>query len=125
MNLKPLAAFLLSCLHVIPAVAAAETPFVRIAELEIDPTRLQEFHAAVRESVETSVQVEPQVLALYAVADKERPTRITVFEIYTDARAYDSHRETPHFKKFFETTKAMVVSRRLMDTTPIVMRAKP
>jgi quinol monooxygenase YgiN len=112
---------------VVPATAAAaeRMPFVRIAELEIDPARLPDFHAAVRESIDTSVRVEPHVLALYAVADKARPSRITVFEIYTDAQAYDRHRETPHFKKFFESTKTMVLDRRLIDTTPIAMRSKP
>ena len=107
------------------ALASSAAPFVRIAELDIDPVHLVAFHAAVRESIETSVRVEPDVLALYAVADKERPTHITVFEIYTSAAAYDRHRETPHFRKFFTTTQAMVLQRRLIDTTPIAMQSKP
>ena len=102
-----------------------DAPFVRIAELEIDPAQLSQFKVAVTTSIETSIRVEPNVLALYAVADSKIPTRITVFEIYADRASYEAHRQTEHFKNFFESTKAMVVSRRLIDTLPIVLCAKP
>jgi hypothetical protein len=54
--------------------AAAEephVPFVRIAELEINPAQLESYKAAVKEEMETSVRVEPGVLAIYAVAEKK------------------------------------------------------
>lgn len=99
--------------------------FVRIAELDIDPARLEDFTAAIRESIEASVGTEPKVLALYAVSERENPTKIRVFEIYADAQAYEAHRQTAHFRKFFESTQGMVVSRRLVDTNPIALRSKP
>lgn len=99
-------------------------PFIRIAELEIDPAQLEAFKAAATESVDTSVRTEPKVLALYAVAERDRPTHIRVFEIYADQDAYEQHLQTAHFRKFFESTKTMVVSRRLIDTVPVVLRAK-
>jgi quinol monooxygenase YgiN len=40
---------------------------------------------------------------LYAVADKKKPTHITIFETYADTAAYRSHIETPHFKKYVIT----------------------
>jgi quinol monooxygenase YgiN len=101
-----------------------QSQYIRIAELEIDPAQLANFHAAIKESVETAVRVEPGVLALYAVSGKDDPARIRVFEIYTDADAYKTHLETPHFKKFRATTAAMVKSRKLMDVVPIAMSAK-
>jgi quinol monooxygenase YgiN len=98
--------------------------YIRIAELEIDPAQLENFHAAIKESVETAVRVEPGVLALYAVSEKDDPARIRVFEIYTDADAYRTHLETPHFKKFRAVTESMVKSRKLMDAVPVAMSAK-
>src|SRR5881275_1576025 len=80
-------------------------PYVRIAELEIDPARLDAYKAAVKEEMEASVRVEPGVLAIYAVAEKDNPARLRFFEIYADEAAYRSHRETAHFKKYAETTK--------------------
>ena len=104
--------------------AETQNQYVRIAELEIDPAQLENFKAAIRESVETSVRVEPGVLVLYAVAEKENPTRFRVFEIYSDAEAYKTHLETPHFRKFRATTENMVKSRKLLDAVPVAMGAK-
>ena len=55
-------------------VLADETqgPYVRIAELEVDPPQLEGFKAATKEVGETSVRVEPGCLVLYAVSEKEK-----------------------------------------------------
>ena len=108
-------------------VAAAEEPrmpYVRIAELEIDPAQLDAYKASVKEEMEASVRVEPGVLAIYAVAEKDNPTRLRFFEIYADEAAYKSHRETAHFKKYAETTKDMIKSRKLIETVPIQLSDK-
>jgi quinol monooxygenase YgiN len=105
---------------------AAETqgPYVRIAELEVDPVQLERFKAATIEVGEASVRLEPRCLVLYAVSEKQNPGRITVFEIYRDAEAYQAHVQTPHFKKFRAVTDTMVKSRKLIDTVPISLAAK-
>jgi quinol monooxygenase YgiN len=108
-------------------VAAAEeprVPFVRIAELEIDPARLESYKAAVREEMETSVRVEPGVLAIYAVAEKDNPSRLRFFEMYADEAAYKSHIGSAHFKKYAITTKDMIISRRLIETVPVQLSDK-
>jgi quinol monooxygenase YgiN len=107
-------------------VAAEEPrmPYVRIAELEIDPARLDAYRASVKEEMEASVRVEPGVLALYAVAEKDNPTRLRFFEIYADEAAYKSHRETEHFKKYAEATKDMIQSRKLIEAVPIQLSDK-
>ena len=51
-------------------------PYVRIAELEIEPARLADYAAAVREEIEESVRVEPGVLAIHAVAEQDAPARL-------------------------------------------------
>jgi len=99
-------------------------PFVRIAELEIDPAQLERFKAAATEQIEAAVRVEPGVLALYAVSVKDNPALIRVFEIYVDEAAYRAHLETPHFKRFREGTNDIVKSRKLIDTEPIILAAK-
>jgi len=99
-------------------------PLTRVAELAIDPAHLQEFKLALHEGIETSVHTEPGVLALYAVSLKENPSLVLVFEMYKDEAAYDSHRETAHFKKFSEITGKMVRSRKFLDVDPIMLGAK-
>lgn len=98
--------------------------YVRLAELEIDPAQLESFKAAIKEGIEAAVRVEPGVLALHAVSDKDNPALVRVFEVYTNEAAYKTHLETAHFTKFRETTKEMVRSRKLIDADPIVLSAK-
>lgn len=118
------APLLMLCLGGAALAEETQNQFVRIAELEIDPAQLESFKSAIKEGIETAVRVEPGVLALYAVSEKNNPTRIRVFEIYTDADAYKAHLETPHFKKFRAATEKMISSRKLLDTVPIVLGAK-
>jgi quinol monooxygenase YgiN len=89
---------------------------VRIAELEIDPAKLDAYKAVVMEEIEASVRVEPGVFAIYAVALKDRPNHLRFFEIYADEQAYLHHRDTPHFKKYLAATQGMIMARRLLET---------
>jgi len=108
-----------------PALAEeAQGQYVRLAELEIDPAQLDAFKSVAKEAIETAIRVEPGVLALYAVSEKDDPTRIIVLEIYTDANAYRVHLDTPHFKTFRAATDQMVKSRKLVETVPVVLGAK-
>ena len=113
------ASMLTSCL-----CSQAVAQYVRLAELEIDPAQLDAFKAAITEGVQAAVRSEPEVLVLYAVSEKDSPNRIRVFEMYTDATAYATHLETPHFKKFRATTDKMVLSRKLLDAVPVALGAK-
>lgn len=108
----------------VPQARAQNTKVIRLAMLRIDSTRLETYKSALKEEIETSVRIEPGVLSLYAVSDKEDPTRITIFEIYANEDAYNSHRETPHFKKYKESTKDMVKSLELIEVDPIVLGTK-
>lgn len=103
----------------------ARRPYVRLAELEIDPAQMQRFNAALQEGVTTAVRVEPGVLALYAVSEQDHPNRVRVFEMYQDKATYQKHLQTPHFRKFRDMTDKMVKSRKLLDGVPIVLEAKP
>ena len=100
-------------------------PYVRLAEIEIDPAQLEPYKTAVKEQIEAAVRLEPGVLALYSVVDKEKPAHIFVFEMYADVDAYKAHLETAHFKKYKATTQNMVKSLKLRDTVPIMLSAKP
>src|SRR5437879_2839684 len=91
-------------------------PYVRFAEIEIDPGQLEPYRAAVKEQIDAAVRLEPGVLALYCVADRENPARVFVLEMYADVQAYRAHLETAHFKQYKERTQTMVRSLQLRDT---------
>jgi len=93
---------------------------VRLAKLVIDSSQLESYKAALKEEIEASLRLEPGVITLYAVAEKDRPTHITILEIYADTLAYQSHLQTPHFIKYKNGTKEMVRSLELIEAVPIV-----
>jgi quinol monooxygenase YgiN len=97
---------------------------VRLAELEIDPNQLEQYKAALKTEIETSVRIEPGVLTLYAVSVKDHPEQIRLFEMYASPAAYQAHLQTPHFKKYKAETQGMVKSLRLVETDPILLGSK-
>lgn len=102
------------------AFSQKENQMVRLAKLVIDANQLDSYNAFLKEEIETSVRVEKGVLTLYAVAEKNNPTHITILEIYADSSAYRTHIKTPHFLKYKNGTKDMVVSLELVEATPLI-----
>ncbi|GAB3835379.1 antibiotic biosynthesis monooxygenase [Hymenobacter jeollabukensis] len=103
-----------------PAAAQEPGKLVRLARLEIYPEQLPRYRAALREEIETSLRLEPGVLTLYAVAEKNAPTRITILEIYASQAAYEAHLKTSHFLKYKTGTQHMVKSLELTETEPLL-----
>jgi quinol monooxygenase YgiN len=101
-------------------IAQGNKQMVRLAKVVIDSAQLESYHSLLKEEIETSINKEPGVLTLYAVAEKTKPTRITILEIYADAEAYKKHIQTPHFQKYKNSTKDMVKSLELVETIPLI-----
>ena len=97
----------------------------RIARLTIDSAQLDAYKTLLKEGAETAVRVEPGVLTLNAVYEKDHPTHVTVFEIYANKEAYEAHIHSPHFLKYKNATKDMVKSLELVDVAPIALGSKP
>jgi quinol monooxygenase YgiN len=103
----------------------AETgKIVRIAELEIDPTRIETYTDLLAEEIEASVAEEPGVLMLHAVSVKGSPERIRILEVYASQQDYEAHLQTPHFLKYKRLTADMVTSLHLVEVNPIALCAK-
>jgi quinol monooxygenase YgiN len=127
MNIKSLvlSALMLAASISSPTFAQqAPDPQVRLAEIDIDPTQLESYKAALKEEIDASIRAEPGVLSLYAVAEKDSPTKIRIFEIYANQEAYETHLETAHFKKYKAVTQEMVKSLKMIETVPIMLGAK-
>lgn len=95
----------------------------RIAKIKVDENQLENYKSALQEQMNAAIQLEQGVLSYTVVADKKDATSITIFEVYANINAYQSHVLTPHFKKYKEIVKNMVLSLELIDTD-LVVRAK-
>ena len=107
------------------AMAQQKTQMVRLAKIQVYPSQLEKYNAALKEQMTAAVGTESGVLTYYAVADKNNPSHITILEIYADTAAYKAHIETAHFKKYKETVKNMVTSLELVDVNLIGSAKKP
>ncbi|OOG68838.1 putative quinol monooxygenase [Flavobacterium sp. A45] len=97
---------------------------VRLAKLVINPEDLKNYQIALKEEIETSIKIEPGVLTLYAVSERDNPNHITILEIYKDRDSYNLHIKTPHFIKYKDYTKDMVKSLELIETDPLIPEMK-
>lgn len=106
------------------ATAQEKVQMVRLARLVIDSTQLDAYQSFLKEEIEMSLRVEKGVLTLYAVSEKNKPTHITILEIYADPAAYQSHVQTPHFLKYKNSTRHMVKSLEIVETNPLLPAIK-
>ena len=70
------------------------------------------------------LRVETCVFAIYELADKNDPTKLTFIEMNADEDAYQLHRDTPHIQKYIHPTKDMIAERVLLEAVPVELRDK-
>lgn len=92
---------------------------IRITEIEIDSVYLDEYMDILKVEAAASVIVEPAVLCIFPMFQKENPNEIRLLEIYASKEAYESHLQTPHFKHYKTATQHMVKSLHLVDMEAI------
>lgn len=83
---------------------------VRLSKIKVHPDYLEEYMKYAVEVGRVSLQTEPGVLTMYAVADKNNPCNITILETYASQDAYKSHIASAHFQKYKQGTLHMVDS---------------
>ena len=125
MNMKSTLFLLFNLLIIVSVRGQGEnSQMVRLAKLVIDSTQLEIYNTYLKEEIEESIKKEPGVLTLYAIAEKAKPTHITILEIYATVGAYKSHINTPHFLKYKNGTKEMVKSLELIEGIPLLPAMK-
>jgi quinol monooxygenase YgiN len=97
---------------------------VRLAVIEVDSLQVRFYNEYLEEEIEASIRLEPGVVTLYGVAEKDKPQHVTLFETYADSGQYRSHLATPHFKKYKQGTLQMVKQLELIQMEPILYHRK-
>ena len=105
--------------------AQAQNNMYRIAKIKVDVNQLEQYKSALKEQMNAAIKLEPGVLSYTVVADKKDASLITIMEVYANQEAYQSHILTPHFKKYKDTVKNMVLSLELIDTELVERVHKP
>ena len=105
--------------------SAQQKMMVRLSEIEIDPVYLDEYKAILKEESAASVKLEPGVIAIFPMYQKESHTSVRILEMYADKAAYEQHLKTPHFQKYKTTTLKMVKALKLVDMESIDAATMP
>jgi quinol monooxygenase YgiN len=107
------------------ASAQQKELMVRISEIEIEPAYLEEYKAILEEEAAASVKLEPGVIAIFPMYQKENPAQVRILEMYASKAAYEQHLKTSHFQKYKTTTLKMVKSLKLVDMQAIDVATMP
>jgi quinol monooxygenase YgiN len=92
---------------------------IRLSEIEIDSNYLEEYKQILQAESRASVKLEPGVISIFPMYQKENPTQVRILEIYANREAYELHLKTPHFQEYKTTTLKMVRSLKLVDMEAI------
>lgn len=87
----------------------------RISEIEIYSEHLESYNAILKEEAAASVRLEPGVISIFPLYQKENPNIFRILEIYASKEAYKAHLQTPHFKNYKTSTLKMVKTLKLVD----------
>jgi quinol monooxygenase YgiN len=93
----------------------ASAMIVRISEIRIAAQHLDSYKAILKEEAEASVRLEPGVISIFPMFQRETPTEVRILEIYASRAAYEALIKSPHFQKYKTTTLSMVESLKLVD----------
>ena len=78
--------------------------------IKIKPENLDNFMKQVLENG-AAARKEPGCRQFEALVDPQDRTKIMLFEVYDDERAFEVHQETPHFKKYLAEAVPLLASR--------------
>lgn len=97
------------------AKAQQQAMMIRISEIEIHPQHVEHYKTILKEEAEASVRLEPGLIAIFPMFQKDNPTQVRILEMYKDQQAYQSHLKTEHFQKYKTGTLHMVKALKLVD----------
>ena len=78
--------------------------------VQVKPEHVSEFLEVVRHDAEHSEKDEPGCLRFDVIQDKDDPNRFYFYEVYQDEAALETHRQTAHFKLYFEKSRSLLTA---------------
>ncbi|MFK7743641.1 MAG: putative quinol monooxygenase [Roseobacter sp.] len=85
--------------------------FAVVVRFQISPKNLREFMPLMHANATTSLTVEDGCHQFDVATDPHRPGDVFLYELYTDAAAFEHHKTTAHFADFDTKTRAMIVQK--------------
>jgi quinol monooxygenase YgiN len=77
-------------------------PLALCVKIRIKPDRVDEFMARVEENGRATRETEPGCRCFDILVDPNDRQNVMLYEIYDSEAAFETHQQTPHFKKYVE-----------------------
>jgi len=84
--------------------------FVLIVNIRITPENVESFMQKLGDNAREARQ-EPGCRQFEVLVDPQDRTKIALFEVYDDERAFEAHQQTPHFRKYLAEAVPLLASR--------------
>lgn len=84
--------------------------FVLTVDIRVEPDTVEAFMKGVLENAR-SARKEPGCRQFEVLVDPQDRTRVMLFEVYDDDKAFEAHQQTPHFKKYLAEAVPLLASR--------------
>ena len=85
--------------------------FVVAVTFTLAPGAADGFMPHMLENARASEADEPGCVRFDVCRSADRPDEVFLYEVYTDAAAFDGHREMPHYAAFQEAIEGMVTGK--------------
>ena len=84
--------------------------FVLEVQIRIKPENVERFMAKVLENG-AAARKEPGCRTFDVLVDPADNTKVMLYEVYADEKAFEAHQATPHFKKYLAEAVPLLASR--------------
>jgi len=84
--------------------------FVLLVNIRVKPENIGSFMKELGDNARAA-RKEPGCRQFEVLVDPKDGTKVVLFEIYDDEKAFQAHQETPHFKKYLADAVPMLASR--------------
>jgi autoinducer 2-degrading protein len=84
--------------------------FVLVVNICIKPENLNAFMKQLNENA-AAARKEPGCRQFDVLVDPKDKTRVMLYEVYNDEKAFEAHQQTPHFKKYLAEAVPMLAAR--------------
>ena len=94
--------------------------FILAVNIRIKPENVEKFMAELLANGREA-RKEPGCRQFEALVDVSDPTKVLLFEVYDDEKAFEAHQQTPHFKRYLSEAVPLLAARERQ----ILKRALP
>lgn len=104
--------------------AKMEKLYIRLIKIKLNRHAVKDFRMLGNNVMLPGIKKEPGLLAMYALSEKDDPSKISILEVYESINAYNEHLQTPHYQQYKTATKNIVKILKIIDVNPILLGSK-